>query len=64
MRIAIQRDALGYYAKPLWFALFMVFSAIAAGGISRFYSEPMNRWLRGTLARAGSSQTVSVAAQI
>jgi peptidoglycan/LPS O-acetylase OafA/YrhL len=46
MKIAVPRSTLGYYAKPLWFALFVGLSALVAGCISRFYSEPMNRFLR------------------
>ena len=48
MKIAL--NSLGYYAKPLWFALFIALSAFVAGNISRFYSEPLNRMIRRTLS--------------
>lgn len=64
LRIAMQRDQLGYYAKPMWFALFMMVSAVSAGFIARFYSEPMNRRLRRVLAPAASAQRAAVAVPV
>jgi peptidoglycan/LPS O-acetylase OafA/YrhL len=36
-------------AKPVWFIAFLAASALVAWGIARFYSEPLNRWLRELL---------------
>lgn len=50
MKTLVTRRALTFYTKPLWFALFLVLSAIAAGVVARFYSEPWNRFLRAKLS--------------
>jgi peptidoglycan/LPS O-acetylase OafA/YrhL len=60
MKIAVKRSALGYFAKPLWFALFLGLSALVAGCISRFYSEPMNRLLRQAFSSAYTHRQTAI----
>ena len=64
MRTAVKRGALGYYAKPLWFMLFLVLSATLAGCISGFYSEPMNKWLRKLLVKSTVSREIEISATL
>jgi peptidoglycan/LPS O-acetylase OafA/YrhL len=49
MKEMVSRDALDDYTKLLWMALFFGASAIVAGAISTFYSQPMNKKLRNLL---------------
>jgi peptidoglycan/LPS O-acetylase OafA/YrhL len=59
MKIAVPWS-LGYYAKPIWFALFITSSAFVAGSISHFYSEPMNRMIRRMLSSTGRGRPYGV----
>jgi peptidoglycan/LPS O-acetylase OafA/YrhL len=51
MRIVLTAATIGYYGKPAWFALYLCASGLLAGGISRYYSEPLNRSLRRFLTK-------------
>jgi peptidoglycan/LPS O-acetylase OafA/YrhL len=46
MRDIVPKDALPYLLKLPFLALFVLLSAAAAGAVSRFYAEPLNRRLR------------------
>jgi peptidoglycan/LPS O-acetylase OafA/YrhL len=46
----VDRHAVSEGAKLAWFAVFVGVSALVAWGMARWYSEPMNRWLRAKLA--------------
>ena len=45
-------------AKPLWLFVFLLISSGAAWGIARYYSEPLNSWLR---VRLGGRRVVPFA---
>jgi peptidoglycan/LPS O-acetylase OafA/YrhL len=47
MKTWISREQLGDYTKLLWLLLFLSVSSMLAQLISRFYSEPLNKKLRG-----------------
>jgi peptidoglycan/LPS O-acetylase OafA/YrhL len=49
MKEAVLPESLGSVSKLIWFAVFVALSALVAGGISTFYSQPMNRKLRDVL---------------
>ncbi|HWW99528.1 acyltransferase [Collimonas sp.] len=51
MRSVVPKGAMPYAYKLPLLALFLLLSALAAGLIARFYSEPANAWLRKTLLR-------------
>ena len=38
--------SLGDYGKLVWFVVFLAVSALVSGGIAKFYSQSMNKWLR------------------
>lgn len=40
------REQLSWSLKPAWFLVFLTLSALVAAVIARFYSEPLNRYLR------------------
>ncbi len=44
-------ESLGNYTKLLWMAVFFLASALLAGGIAKFYSQPINKRLREILFR-------------
>ncbi len=46
----IPRKAMPIVMKPLWLVAFLAVASMIAWLIARFYSEPMNGWLRGKLA--------------
>ncbi len=46
MRTVLKHEDTSYAVKPLWFATFLLVSAVIAELIARFYSEPLNRKLR------------------
>lgn len=52
MREVVKGRDLAYAHKPLWLLLYLVTSALVAGVIARFYSEPANRLLRAALVRS------------
>jgi peptidoglycan/LPS O-acetylase OafA/YrhL len=58
MRNIVDRGHLEPGWKPLWFLVFLVLSTVVAAAIVRFYSEPLNRWLRITL---GGPQSIAPA---
>jgi peptidoglycan/LPS O-acetylase OafA/YrhL len=64
MRTFVNRANLGYYAKPLWFALFLAISALTAGCVSRFYSEPLNIFIRKHLSRPRATQHAPIDAAV
>jgi heme exporter protein D len=39
-------ETLGNYSKLIWMAVFISVSALLAGVIAKYYSQPMNQWLR------------------
>ena len=49
MKEMVSPDVLGNYTKLLWMVLFLCVSALVAGAISIFYSQPMNKKLRELL---------------
>ncbi|WP_211443844.1 acyltransferase family protein [Collimonas humicola] len=51
MRSVVPKGAMPYAWKLPVLALFLLVSALAAGLIARFYSEPVNAWLRQALLR-------------
>ncbi len=42
IKLAVKRDDVGYYAKPVLLLSFLALSCLAAGLISFYYSEPLN----------------------
>jgi peptidoglycan/LPS O-acetylase OafA/YrhL len=52
MRSFIPRGTMAYGYKLPLLALFLAISAIVAGLVARFYSEPVNAWLRAAFLRA------------
>ncbi|MEO6921072.1 MAG: acyltransferase [Collimonas sp.] len=51
MRSVVPKGAMPYAWKLPALALFLILSAIVAGLIARFYSEPVNAWLRNAFLR-------------
>lgn len=47
MKTIVSREQLGQYTKVLWLFTFLICSAILSEVIARFYSEPLNKKLRG-----------------
>ncbi|HTJ30915.1 MAG TPA: acyltransferase [Acidobacteriaceae bacterium] len=45
----VNRHGITESAKLVWFAVFLAASALVAWGMARWYSEPMNGWLRRKL---------------
>ncbi|AMO94577.1 acyltransferase family protein [Collimonas fungivorans] len=52
MRSFIPRGTMAYGYKLPLLTLFLAISAIVAGLVARFYSEPVNAWLRAAFLRA------------
>ena len=52
MRDLLPRDQLGYAWKLPWLLLFIALSAIVAGAVARYFSEPINAALRRRIDRA------------
>jgi peptidoglycan/LPS O-acetylase OafA/YrhL len=61
MKEMVSPDALGNYTKLLWMAIFLSTSALVAGCISIFYSQPMNKKLRTFLSDYRQRKTFSPA---
>jgi peptidoglycan/LPS O-acetylase OafA/YrhL len=55
MRNVADTEGLAPAYKPLWFLVFIVLLYATASVISRFYSEPLNGWIRKRLLRNGPS---------
>jgi len=47
LREYVTRESVGLYAKPLWLVFYLCAAALVAQIIFRYFSEPLNRGLRG-----------------
>ncbi len=57
MKEIVKPEVLNNYTKIMWMILFFSVSALAAGIISKFYSQPMNKKLRNLFLRYRQSTT-------
>lgn len=55
LREYLTRESIGMYAKPLWLVAYVAVAALVAGGVFRWFSEPVNRGLRRGGADGGSA---------
>jgi peptidoglycan/LPS O-acetylase OafA/YrhL len=51
MKIVVQREQLVSSTKTSWFICYMVVSSLVAAAISRYFSEPLNGYLRARAAK-------------